>query len=96
MTKQELVHAKRDEILRLAKRHGATNVRMFGSVVRGQDDNESDLDVLVETGAQTTAFFPGGLVADLEDLLGCRVDVVTEAALHPYIRERVLEEAKPL
>ena len=96
MTKQELVKAKREEILRLASQHGATNVRVFGSVVLGQEDNESDVDVLVETGPHTTAFFPGGLVADLEDLLGCRVDVVTEAALHPYIRKRVLEEARPL
>lgn len=96
MTRQELVSAKRDEILRLAKHHGARNVRLFGSVARGQANEESDVDVLVEAGPETTAFFPGGLVADLEDLLGCKVDVVTEAALHPYIRERVLGEAVPL
>ena len=96
MTRQELVSTKRDEILRLARHHGATNVRLFGSVARGQDKEESDFDVLVEAGPETSAFFPGGLVADLEDLLGFKVEVVTEAALHPYIRKRVLEEAVPL
>lgn len=96
MRREELVHRKREEILRLARHHGARNVRLFGSVARGQDRADSDIDVLVEAGQQTTAFFPGGLVADLEELLGCKVDIMTEAALHPYIRERVLEEAKPL
>lgn len=96
MTRQQLVSANRDEILKLARRHGATNVRLFGSVSRGQDNEASDVDVLVEAGPETSAFFPGGLVADLEDLLGCKVDVVTEGALHPYVRERVLGEAVPL
>ena len=96
MTRQELVSAKRDDILRLAKHHGAKNVRLFGSVARGQANEESDVDVLVEAGPETTAFFPGGLVADLEDLLGCKVDVVTDRSLHWYIRDRVLQEAVPL
>ncbi len=96
MTKQELVRAKRDDILRLAKLHGAKNVRLFGSIARGDAKEGSDVDVLIEAGFQTTAFFPGGLLADLEELLGCKVDIVTEAALHPHIRERVLEEAEPL
>lgn len=96
MTRQQLISLKRDEILVLANRHGARNVRLFGSVARGQANEESDLDVLVEAGPKTTAFFPGGLVADLEDLLGCKVDVLTEGALHPYVRERVLAEAVPL
>jgi uncharacterized protein len=96
MTKQKLISAKRDEILRAASRHGAINVRLFGSFARGEANEESDVDILVEAGSATTPFFPGGLLADLEDLLGCKVDVVTEAALHPYIRERVLEEVVPL
>ena len=96
MTRQELVRAKREDILRLAKLHGARNVRLFGSAARGQAGEDSDLDVLVEAGPHRTPFFPGGLVADLEDLLGCKVDVVTEAALHPYIRAHVLREAVPL
>jgi predicted nucleotidyltransferase len=90
------VRAKREDILRIAKLHGARNVRLFGSVARGKAEESSDVDVLVEAGPHRTPFFPGGLVADLEDLLGCKVDVVTEAALHPYIRAQVLREAVPL
>jgi hypothetical protein len=91
-----LIREKRDEILRLAARHGAYNVRVFGSAARGEAGPESDLDLLVNVGPNRTPFFPGGLLADLEELLGCKVDIVTEKALHWYIRERVLQEAVPL
>jgi len=91
-----LIHEKRDEILRLAAKHGAYNVRVFGSAARGEAGPDSDLDFLVSVGPQRSPFFPGGLLADLEDLLGCRVDIVTEKGLHWYIRERVLQEAVPL
>jgi predicted nucleotidyltransferase len=87
---------KRQEILGLAAKHGARNVRVFGSVARGEAGPHSDVDFLVDAGPKRTAFFPGGLLADLEELLGCNVDVVTEKALHPSIRERVLLEAIPL
>lgn len=92
----QMVKEKREEILRLAARHGARNVRVFGSVARGEAGPASDVDFLVGVGPNRTPFFPGGLLADLEDLLGCRVDVVTEDALHWYIRQRVLKEALPL
>jgi len=93
MTITELLRTNRAEILRLAAKHGATNVRVFGSAARGEADAQSDLDLLVEVGERRSPFFPGGLIADLEDLLGCPVEVVTEAGLHWYIRDRVVEEA---
>ncbi len=92
----ELLNAKKGEILRIAARHGARNVRVFGSVARGEARPESDVDLLVEVGPDRTPFFPGGLIADLEDLLGKKVQVVTREDLHWYIRDRVLEEAVPL
>ncbi len=92
----ELLKAKREEILRIAARHGARNVRIFGSVARGEGGPDSDVDLLVDVGPDRTPFFPGGLLADLEDLLGCKVEIVTEAGLHWYIRDRVLKEAVPL
>jgi uncharacterized protein len=91
-----LVQAKREEILHIASRHGVHTIRLFGSVARGEAGASSDIDFLIEAGPERTPWFPGGLIADLEDLLGCRVDIVTEKALHWYIRDRVLQEAAPL
>ena len=82
--------------MRLAGRYGAVNLRVFGSVARGDDGPDSDIDLLVEAAPKHAPFFPGGFKADLEDLLGRRVDVVEPEALHWYIRDRVLHEAKPL
>lgn len=96
MTTQQAVLAHRDEILRIAAKHGATNVRVFGSVARGTAGPESDLDLLVDVGPNPSPWFPGGLILDLEELLGCRVDVATDGALHRRIRARVLAEALPL
>ena len=93
---EELLTEKREEILRIAARHGACNVRIFGSVARGEARPESDVDFLVDVGPDHSAFFPGGLVADLEDLLGRRVDVVELAGLHWYLRDKILKEAVPL
>jgi hypothetical protein len=87
---------KREEILRVAARHGAYNVRIFGSVARGETDDASDLDVLVDMEEGRSLFDLGGLLADLEELLGGKVDVVTANGLHWYIRDRVLAEAVPL
>jgi uncharacterized protein len=92
----ELLREKREEILKIAAKHGAYNVRIFGSVVRGEADEASDVDILVDAGPETSSWFPAGLVIDLEELLGCEVDVVTEGALHWYIKDRVLQEALPL
>jgi hypothetical protein len=92
----ELLKEKREEILRIAAQHGAYNVRVFGSVARGEASAESDIDFLIDVGVNHSRWFPGGLLADLEDLLGCKVDIVTENGLHRLIRERVLKEAVPL
>ena len=87
---------KREEILRLAASHGARSVRVFGSVARGDAGQDSDVDFLVELDPERSLFDLGGLVMDLQDLLGRRVEVVTEKALHWYIRDRVLQEAVAL
>jgi len=92
----ERVHERREQILQIAARHGAYNVRVFGSTTGGQIGPDSDLDLLVEVGPTHSPWFPAGLILDLEELLGRDVDVVTEGALHWYIRDRVLEEAVPL
>ena len=81
MTLTELLGNKREEILHIAAQHGATNVRIFGSVARGDAGPDNDIDLLVDVGQGRSAFFPAGLRADLEDLLGCRVDVLTENGL---------------
>ncbi len=96
MTPLELLQHRRDDIRRIAASHGAYNVRIFGSVVRGEAGPESDIDLLIERGPTTSSWFPAGLVLDLEELLGRRVEIVTEKALNPYLRERVLREAVPL
>ncbi len=96
MSLDERVRTKRQHILRVAARHGARDVRLFGSAARGESTAESDLDFLVAVGPDHSPWFPAGLVAELEALLGCDVDVVTEEGLHWYIRDRVLEEAVPL
>ena len=96
MTLEELLKARREEILKLCARYGARNVRVFGSVARGETDEQSDIDFLVELEPGRSLFDLGGLQYDLEQLLGCRVDVVTERGLKPRIQERVLREAVPL
>ena len=93
---EEILGERRGDILQIAARHGARNVRVFGSVARGEAGADSDLDLLVDAGPERSAFFPAGLVADLEECLGRRVDVLTEGALHRYIRDQVLREAVPL
>ena len=96
MSVQDLLKNKRDEILGIAAKHGAYNVRVFGSVIHGDEEPESDIDFLIDVGVEHSKFFPGGLIVDLEDLLGRRVDIVTENALHWYIRDRVLKEESTL
>ncbi len=88
--------SRRDEILAIARRHGVTDVRVFGSRARGDAEAGSDLDLLIEVGPVHSRWFPGGLVADLEELLGHRVDVVELRSLPPARRERVVAEALPL
>jgi uncharacterized protein len=95
MSTEEL-RARRDRILSIAARHGARNVRLFGSVVRGQAGPDSDVDFLVEMDGDRSLLDHVGLIQDLEDYLGRKVDVVSERALHWFIRDRVLAEAVPL
>lgn len=96
MTIRNVLTQHRDTITAIASRHGVTRVRVFGSAARDEDTPESDIDLLVETGGETSAWFPAGLILDLERLLGRQVEVVTERALRPELRERVLQEARPL
>lgn len=93
---EKILRDKRTEILEIAKRHGASDVRVFGSVAQGAARADSDVDFLVRPEAKTSPWFPAGLILDLQELLGRKVDVVTEGGLHWYIRDRVLAEAVPL
>ena len=92
----ELLASKKDEILRIAAKHGARIVRVFGSVARGEARPDSDVDFLVDMEPGRTLFDQGGLLMDLRDLLNVQVDVVTEDGLKSRIRERVLKEAELL
>jgi len=93
---RELVEGKREEILRIARAHGARNVRLFGSAARGDADETSDVDFLVEFEPGTSLLQHGAMIADLEELLGRRVDVAPEKTLRERVRDRVLREAVPL
>ena len=90
---KELLGTKREAILRLCAARGAHRVRVFGSVARGDADEFSDVDLLVDMEPGRTLFDMGGLVMDLADLLGREVDLVTEAGLRPRVRERILRDA---
>lgn len=91
-----LIESRREQILALADRHGIRDVRVFGSMIRDDADEASDVDLLVTLPPGTTGLALGGLLMDVQDLLQRRVDVVTERALHPALRDRVLREAQPL
>lgn len=85
--------AHRDEILAIARSHGAHNVRIFGSVARGDQGEDSDLDLIVRFDAGRSLFDQGGLLMDLQDLLGVKVDIISERGMRPAFREHVLKEA---
>jgi uncharacterized protein len=87
---------KKKDILKIAAKHGARNIRIFGSVARGEARSDSDVDFLVDMEPGRTLFDLGGLLMDLRDLLGLQVDVVTEQGLKARIRHRVLKEAELL
>jgi uncharacterized protein len=93
---QELLKDHREEIIRLARAHGARNVRVFGSAARGDMDETSDIDFLVEFEPGTSLLQHGALIAELEELLGRKVDVAPEKTLREHVRERVLREAVPV
>jgi uncharacterized protein len=94
--KTDLRRLERDKILEVAARHGAHNVRVFGSVARGEADERSDLDLLVDLDQGRSLMDLGGLLMDLQEALGVRVDISTERMLRPEIRKRVMSEAVPL
>ncbi len=96
MTTIHVLHEKRAEIMAVAGRHGTGNVRIFGSISRGDNRPESDVDLLVDVIGPTPPWFPGGLQADLEDLLGRKVDLVLSRSLSPVIRDTVMRDAIPL
>ena len=96
MFQQALIKEKKEEILKLAGSYGASNIRIFGSVARGDETELSDIDFLVDLDPGRTLLDLGGLFMDLKELLGCEVDVVTEKALKENIREKVLSEALQL
>ena len=96
VTLETLRAERREEILRLAARRGARNVRVFGSVARGEANENSDLDLLVAWEPGRSLLDHAGLVQDLQELLGVKVHVGTEKSLHWYVRDRILREATPL
>ncbi|HLG20741.1 MAG TPA: nucleotidyltransferase family protein [Bdellovibrionota bacterium] len=87
---------QRGKILELAERHGATNVRIFGSFARGEARPDSDVDILVSMKPGRSYFDFVALWQDLEELLGRKVDVVSDRGISPYLRDRILSEARPL
>ncbi len=91
-----LLQKKREAILQLAAKHGAQNLRVFGSVARREADEQSDVDFLVDMEPGRSLLDMGGLLMDLRELLGREVDIVTERGLKPRIREKVLKEAVAL
>ncbi|MDJ0598527.1 MAG: nucleotidyltransferase family protein [Crocosphaera sp.] len=94
MLLQQLLEEKREDILKLAAKHGAFNVRVFGSVVRGEETENSDIDFLIDYDlSQISPWFPMGLIEDLEKLLNRKVDIVTTKSLHYFIRDAIMKEA---
>lgn len=96
MDLHDILERNRAEILRIARKHGVGKISVFGSVARGEATPESDIDFLIEVSGPTTPWFPGGLVADLEELLGRRVDIVEPDFLRKEFKEQVCREAIPL
>jgi uncharacterized protein len=96
VTMDTLRAERREEILQLAARRGAHNLRVFGSVARGEANEDSDLDLLVAWEPGRSLMDHAGLVEDLQELLGIKVHVGTEKSLHWYVRDRILREATPL
>ena len=92
----DLIKQHRKEIVEIARRNGFTNVRVFGSMARGDATDKSDVDLLVTLGSRCTGWGIGGLQIEVQELLGRKVDVVTDDAIHHMMRDRILSEAVPL
>ena len=96
MRVEDQLKEKREEILRVAASHGARNVRIFGSVARGEADEASDIDFLVDMESDRSLLDVAALLADLRELLGRKVDVVSEKGLYWLLKRCILKEARPL
>lgn len=96
MSEFQKIQQKKMEILLVAQQHGIVNIRIFGSVARGDDNLQSDVDLLVDLEQGRTLFDLGGALIKLQDLLGRKVDIDTERGLHWYLKEKIMKEAKPL
>jgi predicted nucleotidyltransferase len=96
MAAEAILRERREEILRIAARHGASNVRIFGSAVRGEDSPESDIDFLVDMDEDRSLFDHIALIDELGELLGRKVDVMTEKSVYWLLKRRILQEARPL
>ena len=96
MSEFQEIQQKKKEILLVAQQHGIVNIRIFGSVARGDDNLQSDVDLLVDLEQGRTLFDLAGALIKLQDLLGRKVDIVTERGLHWYLKEKIMKEAKPL
>ncbi len=95
ITRQQLAE-RREEILAVARRYGAHDIRIFGSVARGDQNEGSDLDLIVRFDPDRSLFDHGGLLMDLEELLGVKVDIVSEGGMRPRFRDYVMNEVVPL
>jgi len=96
MITSEIVNRHREAIIKIAKRYGAHDIRIFGSVARGEASESSDLDLIVRFEPGRSLFDHGGLIMDLRDLLGVKVDVISEGGMRPRFRRHVMKEAVPL
>jgi len=96
MKKLNLIQSKKFEIEVIAKKYGASNIRIFGSVARGDDDDSSDIDILVTMASNSSLFDLGGLYSELQEFLGRRISIVTEGGLKGRFKRHVLKEAIPL
>jgi predicted nucleotidyltransferase len=92
----QLLKEKKDEIEKIAARHGAYNIRIFGSIARGESNSESDIDLLVSLEKGRSLLDQVAITQDLEDFLGCKVHVLTDGGVHPYLKRRIYAEAVPL
>jgi predicted nucleotidyltransferase len=96
MSSKEFIAAKRDEILRIAAKYGVSELRLIGSVARGEARPDSDIDLLVKWPPETSLLDHAGMMLELEELLGRKVDIASDGWLKPGVRETVYREAVPL
>ena len=90
------IEQHRQQILDIAEQHGVLNVRVFGSMARGDAKEASDVDLLVRVSPGTSGFMLGGFQIEVQELLGCKVDIVTDGGIYHMLKERILDEAIPL